>query len=106
MNPSDIDLIATQVAIMNNGKLIAFDTPQRLTERARGAVWQLQFTHDEFTRVEHIFRVSAHFRLSRIISKAEGIYATVISPTPPFSDALPEAPQLEDAYLCLLHNII
>jgi ABC-type multidrug transport system ATPase subunit len=99
-------MIATQVAIMNRGKLIAFDAPQRLAERARGAVWQVQFTHDEFARVENTFRFSKQFRLSRLISKAEGISATVLSSDKPFCDAILEEPQLEDAYLCLLHNII
>lgn len=104
---SDIDLIATKVAIMHRGKLLAFDTPQRLTERAHGAVWQLQFSHDEFARIESTFRASTHFRLSRIISKAESIFVSVLcATTPPFSDAVAEEPQLEDAYLCLLHNII
>jgi len=103
---SDIDLIATQVAIMDRGKLIAFDAPQRLAERARGAVWQVQFTHREFACIENTFSLSKQFRLSRLISKAEGISATVLSSDKPFCDAILEEPQLEDAYLCLLHNII
>jgi ABC-type multidrug transport system ATPase subunit len=103
---SDIEMIATQVAIMHMGKLIDFDTPQRLTEHARGAVWQIQFAYDEFARVENTYRSSSQFRLSRIVSKADSVCVTVLSNIKPLSDAIPEEPQLEDAYLCLLHNII
>lgn len=103
---SDIEIVATKVAILHNGRLIAFDTPQRLIKRARGTVWQIQFTHDEFARVERSLRSSTHFRLSRIISNAEGVCVTALSATAPLSDARPEEPQLEDAYLSLLHNIV
>ncbi|MGQ9804631.1 MAG: hypothetical protein ACUVRP_00955 [Chlorobiales bacterium] len=42
----------------------------------------------------------------KIGSVQKSFIVTVLSNIKPLSDAIPEKPQLEDAYLCLLHNII
>ncbi len=39
---SDVESIASQLAIMRNGKLIAFETPEMILDKARGQIWSAQ----------------------------------------------------------------
>ena len=36
---SDVESIASQLAIMRNGKLVSFETPEMIMDKARGLIW-------------------------------------------------------------------
>jgi ABC-type multidrug transport system ATPase subunit len=45
---SDVESIASQLAIMRNAKLIAFETPEKILEQAHGQIWSAQVASDEY----------------------------------------------------------
>jgi ABC-type multidrug transport system ATPase subunit len=45
---SDVESIATQLAIMRAGKLVAFETPAAILENARGQVWEASVGADQY----------------------------------------------------------
>jgi ABC-type multidrug transport system ATPase subunit len=45
---SDVESIASQLAIMRNGKLVAFETPELILEKARGQIWSAQVNDEQY----------------------------------------------------------
>ena len=45
---SDVESIASQLAIMRSGKLIAYETPELIMEKARGQIWSAQLGSDQY----------------------------------------------------------
>jgi len=46
---SDIESMADQIAVMRDGRLIAFETPDAILQKARGQVWQASVDADQYT---------------------------------------------------------
>lgn len=95
---SDVESIATTIAVMRGGSLLAFDTPTALMHRADGDVWQLVLSPGEFESVRRRLCVSSVQR------RPDGVYARVVSASRPLSGATAVEPQLEDALLALLND--
>ena len=90
---SDVESIATQIAIMREGSLIEFATPEELMRRAEGSVWDLVVSSETFDGLRRTARVSAALR------KVDGVHVRVVSDEAPSRDARPAEPTLEDAFL-------
>ncbi len=90
---SDIEPLATRVAILREGRLIAHDTPEALLQAARGSVWEATLTSEEYEARR------AAGRISRVAREAGGVRVRVVAPAPPTADARPVEPSLEDAFL-------
>ncbi|HEV7920064.1 MAG TPA: ABC transporter ATP-binding protein [Thermoanaerobaculia bacterium] len=89
---SDIESIATEIAIMKDGSLVALATPEVLLRGCDGMVWELVVTSEQFEEVRRTMRVSSAVR------KPDGVHVRVVSPVPP-AGATPAEPTLEDAFL-------
>ncbi len=96
---SDIEASAGQLAVLVAGRLHFHGTPEALLEAAGGHVWQ--WTID----AEQLAQVRAQYRISRAQRRAHGVEVRVVGDEAPSSDAVAVAPDLEDAYLCLLHRV-
>jgi ABC-2 type transport system ATP-binding protein len=90
---SDIEAIATQIAIMKEGRLVALTTPETLLQRATGYVWDFVVGSDEFARVRTTMKVSSAVR------KSDGVHTRVVGLEKPTPDATAGDPNLEDAFL-------
>jgi ABC-2 type transport system ATP-binding protein len=90
---SDIESIATHIAIMNGGHLVALGTPEELLQRAGGNVWELVMPSEQFESMRRELRVSSAVR------RPDGVHVRVVAPVAPAVDAVAVEPSLEDAFL-------
>ena len=93
---SDIESVATTIAIMKEGRLVALETPEALLSRAAGCVWELVAGSDEFARLRTTMKVSSAVR------KADGVHARVVALDKPVANAVAIEPTLEDAFLYVM----
>ncbi len=90
---SDIESIATHIAIMNGGRLVAIGTPEELLRRTDGSVWEAVVTSEEFETMRRALRVSSAVR------RPDGVHVRVVAAEVPLRGAVPVEPSLEDAFL-------
>jgi ABC-2 type transport system ATP-binding protein len=90
---SDVESIATEIAIMKEGSLVALATPEALMREAEGSVWQVVAPSEAFEQLRRTMNVSSAVR------KADGVHARIVSPVRPVPQAVPAEPTLEDAFL-------
>ena len=95
---SDIEASASTLAVMSGGRLRFHGTPEALMAGAHGHVWQWTVA------AEQLAEARARLRISRAQRRAHGVEVRVVGEEPPAPDAMPVAPDLEDAYLRLLHR--
>ncbi|GHB95348.1 ABC transporter ATP-binding protein [Thermomonas carbonis] len=95
---SDIEASASTLAVMSGGRLRFHGTPEALMAEADGHVWQWTVA------AEQLAEARTRLRISRAQRRAHGVEVRVVGEEPPASDAVPVAPDLEDAYLWLLHR--
>ncbi|TQL76478.1 ABC-type multidrug transport system ATPase subunit [Stackebrandtia endophytica] len=93
---SDIESVASRVAVLVDGTLRVGGSPQDLLGRAEGMVW-------EATLPAHaLAAIRDRYVVSRIIRTGDDVRVRMLSPVPPIPEAVPVAPDLEDAYLTVI----
>jgi ABC-2 type transport system ATP-binding protein len=90
---SDVESIATEIAIMKEGSLAALGTPEELMRAAEGSVWEAVLPSERFEELRKTMHVSSAVR------KSDGVHARIVSPSRPVAVAAPAEPTLEDAFL-------
>jgi ABC-type multidrug transport system ATPase subunit len=90
---SDIETIATRIAIVRQGRLVCSATPEELLAATAGSVFELVYSSEEFEAKRTGLRVSSAVR------RPDGVHARVVSRERPRADAVGVEPSLEDAYL-------
>src|SRR4051812_11049008 len=90
---SDIESIATQIAVMKEGALLTMDAPENLLRLASGRVWQAVVSSEEFDEMRTTVKISSAVR------KADGVHIRFVGEEIPGSK--PAEPELEDAFLFL-----
>jgi hypothetical protein len=73
-------------------------TPEALITAAQGHVWNWTIPSDRLAEAR------TQFRISRAQRRAQGVEIRVVGERAPSADAALVAPDLEDAYLWLLHK--
>jgi ABC-type multidrug transport system ATPase subunit len=94
---SDIESIATEIAIMKNGALIALAPPEELLRRAEGSVWEIVLSSEAFERMRGTLIVS------NAVRKSDGVHVRVVAASQPSNDAERAEPRLEDAFLYMMN---
>ncbi|MBV9067743.1 MAG: ABC transporter ATP-binding protein [Acidobacteria bacterium] len=89
---SDVESVATHIAIMNAGSIIACATPEELMRSAEGSVWELVVASERFDDLRRTARVSSAVR------KSDGVHVRIVSSDVPRGATAAE-PTLEDAFL-------
>nr|WP_315475984.1 ABC transporter ATP-binding protein [uncultured Undibacterium sp.] len=90
---SDVESVASELAIMRSGKLIGFDTPDNMIENARGQIWSAQVSPAELeelrvrTNVLHMQR------------QGEVVNVRIAHPHSPCAGAAMATPNLEEALM-------
>jgi len=95
---SDVESIATEIAIMKEGSLVALASPEALMREAEGSVWQVVAPSESFETLRRSMNISSAVR------KADGVHARIVSTTRPVPQAMLAEPTLEDAFLFTMKN--
>lgn len=89
---SDVEAMATDIALISNGTLVAHAAPEELLRKVEGRVWEWVIPSADLNAVKEAYRVSSTTR------RSDGVHVRVLGDEPP-AQAQPVAPTLEDAYL-------
>jgi ABC-type multidrug transport system ATPase subunit len=95
---SDIEASAGMLAVMAGGRLRFHGSPEVLMAEAEGHVWQATIDAAELADAR------ARLRISRAQRRAHGVELRVVGEQAPSPGAGAVPPDLEDAYLWLLHR--
>src|SRR3954454_12289036 len=94
---SDIESIATEIAVMKEGALLTSSSPEKILSAAVGHVWRAVIPSDEFERLRTNLKVSSAIR------RADGVHIRFVGDASTLS-ATPAEPELEDAFLFLMNQ--
>jgi len=93
---SDVEAVATNIAVIVKGKLVVHAGPEELLAGMRGRVWEWVVPSSELISVRSRFLVSGTLR------RTDGVLCRLISAGIPDPGARQVDPSLEDAYLHLV----
>jgi ABC-2 type transport system ATP-binding protein len=95
---SDVESVASDIAIMAGGRLQIRGGPQDLLRQAQGRVWEMTVPAGALAQLRERHLVS------RVVRTSAGVRVRLLAPVPPGADAAPAPPDLEDAYLTIIHG--
>jgi ABC-type multidrug transport system ATPase subunit len=95
---TDIESIATAIAVMKQGKLITCAAPEALLRAAVGSVWEAVLSSERF-EVER-----GRLRISHAVRRPDGVHVRIVQPTSPMPEAIAAEPDLEDAFLYVMNQ--
>ena len=93
---SDVESIATEIAVMKNGALLTMATPETLLRMCEGHVWQSVVASEQFDQLRTKMKISSAVR------KPDGVHIRFVGPSPEIAATSAE-PELEDAFLYLMN---
>lgn len=96
---SDVESIAGQLAIMRGGRLIGFDTPEAMIERAHGQIWTAQVAADQLEFLRQTTQVLQTQRQGDLVS------LRMAHSSQPCDDARLVTPTLEDALMAQRYSL-
>ena len=93
---SDVEAVASQIALIARGRLVAHGTPETLLSGINGRIWEVVVASADLPALRQKYLVSntAH--------RSDGVHARVVADDKPTPSARPVEPSLEDAYLATL----
>ncbi|BAI61372.1 ABC transporter ATP binding protein [Methanocella paludicola SANAE] len=95
---SDVEAIASDIALINKGELLMHATPEDLLRSVEDKVWEWVVPGTALPDVKRQFLVSGTIR------KSDGVQVRVVSDAQPVPKAGAVSPTLEDAYLRLISS--
>lgn len=96
---SDVESVASELAIMRNGRLIGFDTPDNMITNAHGQVWSVQLPIAEAELLRQRFQILHAQR------QADMMLLRIAHPVQPHADAVMVLPNLEDALMAQRYSL-
>lgn len=90
---SDVESIASQLAIMRKGELIAFETPEQILAQAHGQIWSAEVNAQEY----EILRKQVHVLQSH--KQGSQVNLRIAHPHQPCVGARHATPSLEEALM-------
>ena len=90
---SDVEAVATHIALIERGRLVVHDAPEALLRAAAGRAWEWVIPSGELAAVKAAHRVSGTLR------RGDGVHVRIVSERAPGPGAQPVEATLEDAYL-------
>jgi ABC-type multidrug transport system ATPase subunit len=90
---SDVEAVATHIAMIAQGRLVAHDSPEALLRAAGGRAWEWVIPSDALAAVKAAHRVSGTMR------RGDGVHVRIVSDVSPGPGARLAEVTLEDAYL-------
>ncbi|MFC8720688.1 ATP-binding cassette domain-containing protein [Kitasatospora sp. NPDC057198] len=95
---SDVESVAADIAVIVRGRLLRRGAPDELLREADGQVWEA------VVAPAGVAAVQERYAVSRMVRTASGVRLRVLAAAPPTRDAVPVPPDLEDAYLAVVHR--
>ncbi|HUL43599.1 MAG TPA: ABC transporter ATP-binding protein [Bacteroidota bacterium] len=95
---TDVEAIATQIAVMHHGKLLQCLMPEQLIALARGKVWQAVLEPEEFETCR------SRFRISKVTRETDGVHVRIVHEERPVQGGMPVEPELEEAFISAIHG--
>jgi ABC-2 type transport system ATP-binding protein len=93
---SDVEAVATDIALIAGGRLVAHGAPEALLARVNGKVWEVIVASGELPALRQ------HHLVSNTAHRSDGVHARVVADSAPAPGARAVEPSLEDAYLAAL----
>nr|NIV39049.1 ATP-binding cassette domain-containing protein [Anaerolineae bacterium] len=90
---SDVEAAATEVAILEGGRMLWHSAPEDLLRSVEGQVWEWVVPSSELTVIRE------RYAISNAVRRSDGVHLRLVADAPPGPDARPLPPALEDAYL-------
>jgi ABC-type multidrug transport system ATPase subunit len=90
---SDVEAVASQIAVLRRGHLLAVATPEELLSRAAGKVFVAVVASDRLPEVQRSLAVSG------LVRRADGVHVRFVGRGDALAGAVRVEPNLEDAYL-------
>ena len=93
---SDVEAVATEIAILGQGEMLAHGAPEALLARVSGKIWEVVVPSGALPalRTKYLISSTAH--------RSDGVHARVVADAAPNGPARALEPSLEDAYLAVL----
>lgn len=95
---SDVEAVATDIAVLGGGRLLAHAAPEDLLRSVEGKVWEWTVASADIPAIKQKHLVSGTMR------RSDGVHIRLVSAQQPAPDATPAQPTLEDAYLYCTSN--
>jgi ABC-2 type transport system ATP-binding protein len=93
---SDVEAAATNIAIMDQGRLLAQAAPEELLQEVEGKVWEWVVPSAELAALRQKYRISGMAR------RSDGTHLRIVQDERPSSEAQLISASLEDAYLMVV----
>lgn len=90
---SDVEVTATRIALIKDGRLLHEDSPEAFQALAEGKVWEMVVSSDELLAKREQYLISGTQR------RTDGVHLRIVSDEQPGGDAQALEPTLEDSYL-------
>ena len=90
---SDVEAMATEIVIINRGRLLNQGTPEKLLQTVEGKVWQEVIPSSDLTDAKQKFLISS------TAHRSDGMHLRIVSEKSPSTNAKNVTPTLEEAYL-------
>jgi ABC-2 type transport system ATP-binding protein len=93
---SDVEAVATEIAILAQGRLLAHSAPEALLSQVSGKIWEVVVPSAGLSVLQEKHLVSS------TVHRSDGVHARVVANAAPSATARQLEPSLEDAYLAVL----
>ena len=94
----DIEATCESIAVLDRGRLRYSGTVSRMLSQAQGYVYQASVTRQKLSQIKQEYMVTA------VVMQGEIAQVRLVSHTPPDIPAKMVEPNVEDAYMLLLHR--
>jgi ABC-2 type transport system ATP-binding protein len=95
---SDVESVAADIAIMAGGRLLVRGNPDELLGYAQGRVWEVTVPPAELAGLRDRYPVS------KMVRTQAGVRVRLLALSAPVPGAVGVSPDLEDAYLTIVHD--
>ena len=90
---SDVEAVATRIALLAHGRLLADAEPDVLVKSAEGRTWEWLVPAADVPAIRERHRIASQIR------RSDGVQVRIVADAAPGAGARPVPPSLEDAYL-------
>lgn len=90
---SDISYIANKIILLSKGKIIGFETEEKLIAEVVGKIWESEVPS------ENVFEIMNTMRVSNVVTHGSVSKIRIVSGDKPFENSIPVTPDLEDVCL-------
>lgn len=90
---SDVEFIANEILLLNEGQLLKFDTPEQLCRELDGKVWALNLDAAD------VPAELLHYTISNMARENGGIRLRILAEEQPHPEAVPVPANLEEVFL-------